>query len=543
MDMKNIGTQNIYREMSIYAVLGLFVLVFLTYRDYGITHDEEVQNIYGKMLLSYYLSGFYDTTALEYKDLYRYGGLFDLIAAVCNLISPLGEYETRHLLGGLSGIIGFIAAWKLGNLLLNEKAGFVSLVLLAITPVFYAHNFNNPKDGPFASAMLWTLYFSIQILQQLPKPRLSTSLKWGVALGCALSIRITGILAIAELGIVIILYLLLNRLIAKDYWDEIFQQLLQIIIRILPGFILAYAIMIFFWPWAGIELLNPIKALFAFSTLPIDIDVLVGGKWFKAVNIPAYYLSAYLLVNLPEIILVGLIIGIVIAVCWGIKHYKKLSSYTSYLPYFLLFIASLFPIFLTIVMNYTDFNGLRHFLFVVPPLTVLAALSLTKIWDMLENKAFWLGRIFSFIFASLIIIQIWIMARLHPDEYVYFNVLTGGTKGAEGRFEMDYWSNSLSEAVTKLGEYLEQENADNPYNPSFKVAVCGHPLSASYFFPPFLSLTYDLQEADFLIAFTQKDCDEMFKGKPIVTVERFGANLSIVKDRRDLKSENEEDGK
>jgi hypothetical protein len=33
--------------------------------------------------------------------------------------------------------------------------------------------------------------------------------------------------------------------------------------------------------------------------------------------------------------------------------------------------------------------------------------------------------------------------RNHPNQAVYFNVLAGGPRGAFGRYELDYWGNSL----------------------------------------------------------------------------------------------------
>src|SRR5262245_40941074 len=97
------------------AVLG--ALIVATFHDYGVSWDERVQNTYGLHLLSYYLTGFRDQSAFHYINLRYYGGAFDLIAAVINTISPFGEYETRHLLGGLVGFVGTIGAWRLACLL------------------------------------------------------------------------------------------------------------------------------------------------------------------------------------------------------------------------------------------------------------------------------------------------------------------------------------------------------------------------------------------------------------------------------------------
>ena len=65
------------------ALLGaavLVMLVFFTFRQYGISNDEEVQNVYGQRLLSFYLSGFADNFSLHVQEplslwrLIRHGG-------------------------------------------------------------------------------------------------------------------------------------------------------------------------------------------------------------------------------------------------------------------------------------------------------------------------------------------------------------------------------------------------------------------------------------------------------------------------------------
>src|SRR3954471_20795626 len=83
---------------GIFAVLAIVILT--TFRDYGISWDEQLQNTYGEKLLSYYVSGFKDRSAFSYINLFLYGGFFDLLAALLNLVSPFETYETRHLLGG-----------------------------------------------------------------------------------------------------------------------------------------------------------------------------------------------------------------------------------------------------------------------------------------------------------------------------------------------------------------------------------------------------------------------------------------------------------
>ena len=69
---------------ALFAALGLSVV--LTFRDYGISWDEGVQNTYGVKLLSFYSSGFRDRSAMAYLNLFYYGGFFDIVAALLGKI-------------------------------------------------------------------------------------------------------------------------------------------------------------------------------------------------------------------------------------------------------------------------------------------------------------------------------------------------------------------------------------------------------------------------------------------------------------------------
>src|ERR1700736_5991124 len=70
-----------WEPLSLGVVLVGVVLVLSTFRDYGVTWDEDVHNWYGNFVLDYYLSLFGDKTALHWRDLYNYGAGFELIAS------------------------------------------------------------------------------------------------------------------------------------------------------------------------------------------------------------------------------------------------------------------------------------------------------------------------------------------------------------------------------------------------------------------------------------------------------------------------------
>ncbi len=532
----------VFYDLARLVLLGVAVVVVLTFGDYGITNDEEVQNVYGVKLLAFYTSFFQDGSAFNYLDLFRYGGFFDLLAALINLVSPFGEYETRHLLGGLIGVVGLAGAWRLGRHLGGQRVGFLALLLLLLTPAYYGHSFNNPKDAPFAAAMVWTLFYLCRVVSTLPSPPMRLVVKLGITLGIALGIRVAAVLVGPYLAVGATLFLLGVWRETGDF-SPIRGYLWTTIRSLLPAAAIAYLLMGVFWPWGVMSPFNPFEALRDFSKLPINIDTLVAGIWVKATQLPRDYLPDYLLVNLPEVVLFGLVAAGGFGAVWAAGRLRKGWRFPSdagpaemrRVQILMVAVAALFPIVFFVFYKPTAYNGIRHFLFVVPPLAVLAAMGIDRLWQVLERADARLGRLFAAVLTAVLVTQTWVMAQLHPDEYVYYNVLTGGVKGAEGAYELDYWGNSLLEATKDLAEYIAMENGDKPITRVYKVAVCGHRLSAAYFFPEYMEFTKKLEEADFLVAFTQANCNRHFEGHQIISVERFGVALSVVKDRRYLK--------
>jgi hypothetical protein len=425
----------------------------------------------------------------------------------------------------------------------GQRVGFLALLLLLLTPAYYGHSFNNPKDAPFAAAMVWTTFYLCKVISTLPAPPVRLVIKLGVTLGISLGIRVAAVLIGPYLAVGLVLFLL-------GMWREthdptlVREQMWTAFRRLLPAAVVAYLLMGVFWPWGVMSPFNPFDALRDFSKLPINIDTLVAGIWVKATQVPRGYLPDYLVVNLPEIVLFGLLVSAVFGIIWLVGRLRNHQPFpigtgpaeTRRMQVLVVTLAAFFPIIFFIFYKPTAYNGIRHFLFVVPPLAVLASIGLDRLWDRLAKFNGSMDRLFAAVLTVVLVAQTWVMGQLHPDEYVYYNLLTGGVKGAEGAYELDYWGNSLEEATKDLAEFIAMENGDKPITRTYKVAVCGHRLSAAYFFPEYMEFTKNLEDADFLVAFTQANCHRHFEGRQIISVERFGVALSVVKDRRYLKN-------
>jgi hypothetical protein len=94
--------------------------------------------------------------------------------------------------------------------------------------------------------------------------------------------------------------------------------------------------------------------------------------------------------------------------------------------------------------------ALRHFLFVLPPLAILSGVSIANILETATRRtAFILGGA-AILCGGLVAGE---MARLHPNQVVYFNhFIAGGVDKAWRRYETDYWRHAQKQAAVWISE-------------------------------------------------------------------------------------------
>lgn len=509
------------------AVLAIVALaVALTFRDYGISWDEPVQNTYGLLSLNYYLTLGHDRSSFSFVNLFWYGALFDTLAAAVNRVSPLGEYDTRHLLGGIVGLVGLAATWRLGRVLGGPRAGFVATLLLATTPVWYGNGFINPKDIPFAAATTWAAYFTVRIAQRLPEWGWRDFLGLGIAAGAAMGTRVGGLIALLYLGAALAMYAA-AALLDRDRHAEIVRRMLRLVVPTTGATATALAVMYLCWPWAQYApIARPLEALASFSNFPITLDYPFYGRIVTSTSTPWFYEPGMMAAMLPELTLAALAMALVLSLAAVIS---RSSTWVARLPYAVLVLTALFPPVYLAIDRAVLFDGMRHLLFVVPPLTVAAALAIDRLWQR--------GRVASVIVPVLLGIttvhQATLLVRSHPYQYLVFNALVGGVPGAAGKFELDYWGTAFREAVAGMVARLPPPAEARPW----RVMVCGPEASAWLFFPPgFVPVERQrVVEADIIISNTRYQCPlgaYREAGRELYVVRRFGTPLAYVHDLR-----------
>jgi hypothetical protein len=522
-------------RLSFGLMILAFVLVLLTFRGYGVTWDEDAHNWYGNFVLDYYLSFFIDHNALHWRDLYNYGAIFDTLAAALNRVSPIGIYETRHLLNALVGILGLVGCCKLGHAMGGARVGFLAALFLLLTPNYYGQMFNNPKDIPFAVGVVWATYYMVRIVPVLPRPPLRLLIKFGVAVGMTMGVRVGGLMLLCYFGLLLAVDGVWRTIAARRASALIESAWIAVSRVLFPVVVFAYPVMLVFWPWGQIDPIeNPLRALAFFSHQTFPFATLFAGRFVPASDLPWTYLPTYIALALPELVLVLLLCAPVLAGTTILREWPHLRR-ESMLPCFVVAFSIAFPVAFAIAIKAVLFDGMRHFIFVLPLIAVAAALVADQACTRLARLPYWWP---IYVMLSIYAIgHVSIMVMLHPNQYVYYNAFVGGVGGAQRKFKLDYWANSYAEAVQGLEIYLYTAYGPDFEDREFTIAVCGPPISADYYFPANFRFTRERAQADFFIAFTKDNCDRALPGRPIYRVERMGALLSVVLDRRETLAE------
>jgi hypothetical protein len=189
--------------------------------------------------------------------------------------------------------------------------------------------------------------------------------------------------------------------------------------------LIAYPLMLVFWPWAQSDpISHPLQALAVFSKEIFWAKVLFDGQLIAANQLPWDYLPVSIGIVLPELVLALLLAAPILALVALAR--RNAWRYERVLSLFMVGFTIVFPVVYAIATKAVLFNGMRHFLFVLPPIAVVAGLVGDRALDRLAAFEYRAP-----IYAALGlygVVHLSIMAMLHPDQYVYYNAFVGGCR-------------------------------------------------------------------------------------------------------------------
>ena len=436
--------------------------------------------------------------------------------------------RVKHVVTFLFSLITYLSVVGIVAILAGIESAWLGALILALFPAFWGHSFFNPKDIPFAAMFTLGTFTGSLLLDQyfqsenqaikLGFNRLTVySCLYGIIAGLITGIRIGGFF--------ILFYLIFAHLVAR--WD--LKTLPKTLWRFLP----LYAVIILFWAITT-YIVHPaawrapitwfIEAITLMSKYNIwDNTVLFDGQNIPGRSLPWYYLPRLFSLTTPVLLQIAVLVGVM-----GIlTKMTKLTPNQRACALITVLQAFLLPT-VAILRQSTLYDGIRHFLFVIPALAAIASTAIIWTYHKIKQKS-----IKIFLTTLLILnfsIIVYDMISLHPYEYTYYNRAYGGLKAAHGQQETDYWGLSLKEGM----EWLNQNAAANS-----TIVVAGPMFAAEMVEDHQRNLTMIYRDdfawgkapdPDYYLAISRYDYLQAFPHCPIFhAVQRQDTPLTIIK--------------
>lgn len=504
-------------RLPLFILLAAY-LVFsvVTFKDYGITWDEYDVYRRGEALFNYNLgldvphnidlvnsknsSDFHlgNTIYNHSYPAFTYG-----IASIFNA----NTYETYHLLNMLFAVLIFIFSYEvLLKFYKNKYYAILGPIMLILTPRFFGDIPANPKDMPFA--VVFFIGIALIYLLENTKHRFLKAITLGFVFATAFNFRILGIT-------LYILYFL-------DLAYQIFKNRRQIPLKaqLLDNsrhlfLLLSTSLITVFltWPYIASKpifgLLDIVKSS---SSFPWNGRVLFAEEVIRATQLSTSYIPQLFILTIPLLLLFLLVIS----------FYTLRKIYKTRII-ILLMSAIAFNMIAYILITPVVYDGIRHYLFLLPLISLICTFSLIELIRISKNLKFTYKII---LFVPLILGALNILvntAQLYPYHYIYFNELIGGVNGAYKKYETDYWGMSFKEATQWL-----IENEIKP-DQNYKIRTCANPFQSSYYFASNMTWVKDIEDADYYICYTRYgDHLKVDQSKLIHSIDRAGIPLNLI---------------
>lgn len=439
-------------QKPIYLLLAANILIgLLTFRHYGLSWDEPLFYDYADALGYAYsprewFSGHFDlenSYGPSAEDHKTRGPAYLFLAR--NFVYGLETFGSDrasawHLVNFLFFQLGVFFVYRLAARWMKPSAALASAAFFSFQPLLWGHAFINPKDPPFLVFFLAAVCLGFEMVDDVEantKNNLWKIIAAAFCLGIATSIRVLGPLA----GLLVVAYALIGS-----------RKNLNSLIRPLVAYtMLAIAVMFVTWPYLWE---NPIARLFGtlkfMSDNPTQLAVLFNGEIFRANDMPRRYLPFMLWSTLTEptwfLFGAGILFGF-----WKFKpNSKEFISLALTLSWFILLVAYV------LILQPAIYDGLRHFLFILPPVFIFAGFAFEFVFDKFSSGAVTPVWLRAGIILLILLPGINGIIQLHPYEYAYYNSFVGGTSGVFRKYETEYWLTCYKEAMQKLDASLNQ---------------------------------------------------------------------------------------
>jgi hypothetical protein len=515
------------------ALLGAALVIGLaTARNYSITIDEVAYDAFGSKALAGYRSAFSDLASPIYAP------WFQALTALVQSFGLASAFDVRHATTFVIGLLGLAALIPIGKLAVGRWAGFVAIVLCLMTGAFYGQLFFAPSDVPFMAAMTWAT-LSVIVMVRREVPAWWATIGAGLFTGIALATRPDGVLVHVYLIVAVLLCALEIMLRGGDRKG---RSLAGLGARLVVTLILAGVVAVALSPWLqGADALEQLKSAFGqFLAMPADQTVRSWGKELPSAALPWSYAPGELLARLPEGFLILLAVAVLAAIAATLSFVAgclgkigeqgggRALKTTGLLLAFLLArsrgalvvaMAALVPLVIVVLMRPPLGDGIRHLLYVIPPLALLAAWGLLSLMPLIRRFPVGAAAIAGTAVAWSVIALI----VLHPLEYIATNAFAGGTRGSYERFELDHGGAAATEALRRLEQRLAYDTTGRyaSRTPSIHICLRGHEQLVTPMFKRAWVIESNPLKADFIIETERMRCGKGSEGVVVDEVKRF----------------------
>ena len=520
----------------------LFLLVFFAIYCsliMGMSWDESFHYELGRNKLRYLLSlGKYEyQNFIYFANIGHFPGFYDTLTAfISQMIPKKYEVQIHHLINLFFSFNAIVGISKISKIIFNKKVSRIIFLIAFLNPIFFGHMSINPKDTIIAFSNIWATYFIIRYLQthhlEIKRKYFSTLI--GITIGFGLGVRVIFLGTLLPIFILFFLDIFLLKIISnkKISFINFFKDFIKI-------FLIAYIIMVIFWPEVHSNILIlPFKLIIASLT---DVTYgtswgLLDGEFYKTINTPRKYLIINLFYKLPEYVLLTYIFFILLFF-YDHKFFENHFKFFKKKVLYILFII-IFPLFAASVAALKIHDGLRYFLFLIPYLNIIPGLT---IYYLIYNSKSLLNKIFTFFILISFLYFLFNFFSLTPYHYTYLNKFIGNFSDSSKKFENDYWGVSIKELVNKI-----EKDQILTKNKNYKIAFCGINYDIGSFYLKKISNLMFIETPkdeiyDYIIMTNRhngkdndkknevKTCFDSYKGKDILSVKRNSLILSTIR--------------
>lgn len=479
-----------------------FLFIFFSYKDFAITFDEEYRYQRGAEWRNYLFSS---STLDKSRDiqLFKDPDSYYIYPLILNILNPSFSYEYFHLINLIFSFTVFLILYV--SIYLSTKKSFISLlapIILFLTLNYSGHLAANPIDIPFSifyTLAIFLMFLSSKYKNEGKGERYYLGIILGIVFGLAICIRFIGYSLFLVYGIYSLFKILNNHKLLKDT-----------LIQLLIIFIVSHLIIVFTWASLGVNYLSSLLNILSLNTRFSYFDDLIfyKGMFFTKEERSWDYLFTYFVLTTPILLLM--------LFSFSLVFFKDLKKYSLYI---FCVLALIINVLLYLFLKPYIYNGMRHFLYLIPLVVVCGVLFINEFSIKLKSNYKIIFFLTIFIYLILLIFN---LVKLYPHQYIYFNEIAGGVKNAYLRYDTDYWGTTYKDAV----EYVL--SSKDIKKDSLKVYTCSVPSAVEYYSKGIFLIVDNIEDANLIICDNVRLAHIKFDGTLVKVFTYDGAKLNFI---------------